>query len=197
MKVVVGAFGDFLQFDTNSSEKLLDKIPASANLAKVILPVGYFSGDFIRPLRKHPSAYVILGMWQGKYCRFETVARNEMIVLKSPLQRCAVTAYSRMLKLFGRNFRVKGDIEKERLTTMPIRKGGVSKIKLGTKPPKISDIRASEDADNFVCNYAAWVVENYIRDKKLGTKFYFIHVPSKYTKKQETAVLSFVESLIK
>ena len=80
MKVVIAGFGEFLEFKHNTSKEILKNIKARKDLIKLILPVGYFKNDFIAPIVKYsPEIYLILGMWNGDYCKIETLAKNEML----------------------------------------------------------------------------------------------------------------------
>lgn len=195
MRVAIAAFKDYLWYDVNSAEQLLKKIhaPPSTNLFKALLPVGYFKGTILKPLKKHkPDVYIILGMWNGKYVKIESMVNNKMLILKNPFIQFAVTVYGNILRLFGRSIRTKKFIPEEELKRIPINASGPTSFLLSTQPTRIGSIRLSKDAGDFVCNYALWVVEEYLRKNKLKTEFYFLHLPEYLTKQQEQMVLSFI-----
>jgi len=195
MKItLITAFGDFLQNDCNSSKEFLKEISESNNIHKVILPVGYFRNDFIKPIKKYsPNKLIFLGMDNSiKKPKFETIAKNRLVTLKNPLFRFFLMIYVCWLKLNNKNLRIKKEISKKLLIELPIERNKEQEICLHTIPPKLKEITISNDAGNFVCNYSMWVVENYIRHNKLDTDFYFIHLPLKLNNKQKQELIRFI-----
>jgi pyrrolidone-carboxylate peptidase len=196
MVVIIAGFGDFLWHGRNSSEIILKKIPDQKDITKCILPVGYFKNDFIKPLKKNSvSKYVVLGMWEGTYPKLETKGKNQHITLKNPLLRTGASAYSHILKQFGKNLRIKEPLDDKQLITKTIDKKG-PKFVLTTKIRKNPGIKISYDAGNYVCNYAIYTIARYLKKSKSETEFYFLHIPEKCTSLQEKAVLKTIQILI-
>ena len=195
-KILVTAFDDFLYDKINSSKTFLNEIAESKNIFKHIFQVGYFKNDFIKLIKKSkPQKVIFFGMdVNAKFPKIETIARNEMIVLKNSIYRFVGTSYTYWLKWNNKSYKIKNSISKDLLTVVPISKNKPKKIKLKSKIPKFKEIKVSNDAENFVCNYSMWVVQNYINENNLNVDFYFIHLPPKLNKKQKKELLDFVTS---
>lgn len=196
-KILIAAFSDFLDNDFNSAENLLKKIPSEENIIKQIILVGYFKKNFLKKIKKsQPEKIVFLGMHtERKIPMFETVSINHKITLKNGFLRFLLDGYVNLLKLFNKNLRVKKSPSKDILKLVPIeKKYHQKKLKLQTKPPKLEQIGISENAGYFVCNYSMWVVERFLREKNISSKFYFIHIPPKINKLQEEELIKFIKS---
>jgi pyrrolidone-carboxylate peptidase len=197
-KTLVTAFGDFLEYDFNSTKKFLNEIPDKNGLIKMILPVGYFKNEFVKPVKKYrPKRIIFLGMENSaKNPKFETIAKNEMKTLKNPFYRFVGTAYSYYLKWNNKNLRIKKSFSKKTLsrllTVIPIQKDKPKQITLHSNPPKLKQIKISKYAGNYVCNYSMWVTENYIKEHNLPIEFFFIHIPPKLNKAQKQELFNFI-----
>jgi pyrrolidone-carboxylate peptidase len=191
---LVTGFGSFLTEDKNSTEEIISQLPKKEYIVKKILPVGYFKKDILKHIKKYkPTKIVFLGMHPTrKNPMFEIIAKNEQITLKNKLYRFIVKMYSFYLKWNKKNLRIEKPISKEKLTIIPIQKNKKKKIILKTNPPENKTIGISENAGNYVCNYAIWIVENYVQKNNLDTKFYFIHIPKKLTTLQKEEVKKFI-----
>ena len=196
MKVVIGAFGAYLNQKKNSSEYLLRLIDTSMeDITTTILPVSYSKKAFIQPLKKYdPKIYIIIGNWAGNHVKLESKAMNKYVTLKSPLRRWLVNAYASVLWFFKKkNITVKKLPDKATLAHMPIEKKGPKYLKLKTIP-KVKHL--SVHGGYFVCNYAMYVIQRHILEKKLKTKFYFIHIPEKPTAHQEKEAIALIRSIL-
>ncbi len=193
-KTLITGFGSFLQYETNSSKEFINNIPNNKNLIKHIFPVGYFKNEFTKVIKKYkPQRIIALGLNEDiSKPKFETVVNNQKITLKKPLMRFIANTYSFWLKLNKKNLRIKKPIPESDLIVLPINKHEKSKIIFQDKIPKFKEITISKDPGYFVCNYAMWVIKEYIRKHKLNISFYFIHLPSKLTKAQTKELEEFV-----
>lgn len=195
-KILITAFDDFLSDEINSSKTFLNDISGSENISKFIFQVGYFKKDFIKSIKKSkPQKVIFFGMdVNAKFPKIETVAKNEMIILKNSLYRFIWTSYVYWLKWNNKSYKIKKSISKDLLTVVPISKNKEKTMKLRGKIPMFKEIKVSKDAGNYVCNYSMWVVQNYIIENNLNIDFYFIHLPLKLNKKQKKELLDFVLS---
>src|ERR1051325_10708215 len=78
MRLLVYGFGPYKQFKSNITQKIVRKLPRSANLKKIVFPVRFDKNQFIAAVAKHRPD-VILGLGQcgsGKYLRIERRAAN-------------------------------------------------------------------------------------------------------------------------
>ena len=193
-KILVAGFGDFLDKDFNSSKIFLNIIPNSTNIIKHIFNVGYFKNDFIKSIKNNDLDKIIFfGMNTDiSKSRFELIAKNEMITLKNPIYRFIGTVYSHWLKLFNKNLKISKQISEDKLIILPIYKNYSNEIKLKSKVSKFKNLDISKNAENYVCNYSMYVVENYLRDNNLDIEFYFIHLPPKLSRVQEEDLLEFI-----
>lgn len=194
-KTLVAGFGDFLTSDTNSSEEFIKQLPDNKKLTKILLPAGYFKKSLIKPIKKNkPQKVVFLGMHEGrKKPMFEVVANNRKITLKKPVYRFGISMYSHVLRVLKKNLRIKKEPSKKDLIILPIEKKGPQTIKLQSKPPK-KGIGLSMDAGYFVCNYAMWIVERFLRKQSKDVEFYFIHIPKKLSSAQKKMLEEFILS---
>lgn len=192
-KIVVAGFGKYLNFKHNSCIDILSEIK-KPDIIKIILPVGYFKNDFIKPLKRYtPEKYVCLGMWNGKYSKIETIAKNEMITLKNPIARFFVQSYTYILKSFNTNLTIKKPMPKKYQKILSIEKNEPNIIKLRNQPPRsIKGLKISTNPGNFICNYMIWNVEKYLQRNNLKTKFYFIHIPEILSTKERKKILNLI-----
>lgn len=156
-QILLFGFGPFLKVKSNISKKILGGF-SFPNIKKRILPVKYDKKMIIKKLfdNKNKPDYVLgLGQhYSGNLLRIERKAQN----------------------LFWEKIRVN---KKECLATGIIQKTP-EKYNLNLKLPKKEFSRISYDAGFYVCNYAMYIIMDYIKKKKLKTKFAFIHIPPKY-----------------
>src|SRR5215813_6602109 len=78
MRVLVYGFGPYKQFKSNITQKIVRKLPRSANLKKIVFPVRFDKRQFVAAIEKHRPD-VILGLGQcgsGTHLRIERRAVN-------------------------------------------------------------------------------------------------------------------------
>ena len=195
-KTLLGYFGPFFNYKFNSSKDFVLDVEESKNLTKKEFSVGYFKKEFLNKIKGDYERIILLGM-NGyiKEPQFETIARNQIIKLKNPIFRFFGDIYFYILKLIGLNPKTKIKektlikLYKKYFKEFPIEKNSED-IKLKTKVPKI--FRTSKDAGGYACNYIMWVIEKYLRENHLKTKFYFIHLPKKLEEQDKNKLEKFI-----
>lgn len=196
MKILLGAFGPYLNQRTNSSQRLLSRINTEDHqIKKIILPVSYKSSYFINPIKKyHPNYFILIGNWEGKHVKIESKAHNKFITVKNPITRFLVNLYAYFSWMFFKKNLLASKLPKKKsLTYLPIEKNGPSTVRLSvTKSIK----KASVHAGYFVCNYAMYVISRFLSENDYKTRFYFIHIPLNPTIAQQNEIFSLIRKLI-
>ncbi len=152
MRVLVYGFGPYKDFKTNITQKIIRKLPRSANVKKIVFPVRFDKAQFIAAVEKH-RPNVILGLGQcgsGKDLRIERRAVNRRRDSKEeqgrPIRRGAATSLGTTLKLDG----------------------------LGKQA------HTSGSAGDYVCNFSMYVMLDYLRRYGKKARYGFIHIPHNY-----------------
>jgi len=197
LRFVLAAFGPYLDVERNISQEIVSQVQVPHDAKKVLLPVGYNKQAFLRPLKKNPRYYIILGSWQGSYLKIERYAKNNMIILTNPFWRACIQALTQVLWLFKKNIRVKNIPDKKHFTFRKINEKTNRDQLTISLPLKKEGIFLSDHAGYFVCNYAMWTIQEQINKKKLRTKLFFVHIPEKATKKQEKLTIAFLKHLLR
>jgi pyroglutamyl-peptidase len=160
MRVLVYGFGPYRGFYDNVTEKIVRALPRRAGLKKIIFPVRFHKGQFIRAVESfHPD--MILGLGQcsrGRVLRVEARAVNHW-----------------------RN--------SKRGEPGSIVRGGAPHLATNLKLNLARQARVSNNAGDYVCNYSMYVMLDHIRRKKLAVLYGFIHVPRLYDPKLALRVL--------
>ena len=139
------------EFKENITEKILKRFPAGKGVKKVVFPVRFQKRQFIEALEKYKPE-IILGLGQS--------SRRKRL----KIERRAV------------NRKRNSQSEKPR----PIVSGGAKWLSTALKLKGNSQARISSDAGDYVCNYSMYVVLDYLKRRRLPTRFGFIHVPYDY-----------------
>ncbi|HEY1372962.1 MAG TPA: hypothetical protein VGH50_10875 [Candidatus Binatia bacterium] len=152
MRILVYGFSPYKEFKSNITQKIIRKLPRSANLKKIVFPVRFDKAQFIGAIEKHRPD-VILGLGQcgsGKYLRIERRAVNR---------------------------RRNGKEEKGRA----IRRGGprslAPTLRLTTRG---FGAITSSNAGDYVCNFSMYIILDYLRRRRRKARFGFVHIPHDY-----------------
>lgn len=151
MRLLIYGFGPYQKFDQNVTERLLRRLPRQKGVKKVVFPVRFNHGQFIKVI-KESKPEVILGLGQcngGQRLRIETRAVN----------------------------RRRKDT---RTQSMPIKTGGKPTLTTNLKLTPGKETRFSKDAGDYVCNYSMYVILHYLKRRQPEVPFGFIHVPHHY-----------------
>ena len=123
MRFLLYGFGPYHHFRQNVTESILRGLPKQRGLKKVVFPVRFHQGQFIKAV-KDTKPDVILGLGQcsrGRRLRIETKAVN----------------------------RRRKD---KRTRSMPIIPGGKRTLLTNLKLDRGGEARSSKDAGDYVCN---------------------------------------------
>lgn len=154
---ILFGFGAFLNVKSNITEKILSELHFK-NIKKIILPVEYSREKIISMLfnNKNKPDYIIgLGQhYTGKLLRIERKSEN----------------------IFWEKIEINNE---KYLSTGMIQEKPDNYI-VNLKLPKKKFSWISYDAGFYVCNYAMYLIMDYIKKNNLQTKFAFIHIPSNY-----------------
>ena len=151
MRLLIYGFGPYQKFHQNITEKVLRRFPRRSGVKKIIFPVKFHRGQFIKVVKETKSD-VILGLGQcngGRRLRIETKAVNR--------RRDDTTTKS-----------------------MPIKTGGKRTLSTNLKLDPGRETRYSKDAGDYVCNFSMYVILDYLKHRRMGVPFGFIHVPHHY-----------------
>ncbi|MGH7773150.1 MAG: hypothetical protein ACREQA_13065 [Candidatus Binatia bacterium] len=151
MRLLLYGFGPYLRFKENITEKLLNKLPGKKGLKKVVFPVRFQKGQFIKTMKRY-NPDVVLGLGQrsrGRRLKIELKAGNQKRKDKREKPRSIVP-------------------------------GGPERLRTSLELNGIDQARISYDAGNYVCNYSMYVILDYLRRNRLPTRFGFIHIPHHY-----------------
>lgn len=151
MRILIYGFGPYLGYRHNVTQKIIRQFPRQRGIKKLVFPVVFHRGQFIRALREIKPD-LILGLGQcsgGRVLRIEQRAVNR--------------------KRKNRNakpFPILRSGRRNMMTTLPLNLGKVA--------------RRSADAGEYVCNFSMYVILDYLQRHQLKTRYGFIHVPHNY-----------------
>jgi pyroglutamyl-peptidase len=74
MRVLIYGFGPYRQFRDNITATILETLPASEGLKKIVFPVRFDRNQFVRALKRHRPD-IVLGLGQSSRRRIEIEAR--------------------------------------------------------------------------------------------------------------------------
>jgi pyroglutamyl-peptidase len=155
MRLLIYGFGPYRQFQDNITEKILRGLPRQRGRKKIVFPVRFHKGQFLRAIRQDRPD-VILGLGQcahGRRLRVEAQAANR---------------------------RRDSEADKAR----PIFPGGPRRLRTGLRLPLGRQGRLSSTAGEYVCNYSMYVILDFIKRHQLPIRFGFIHIPHRYDYKK-------------
>lgn len=161
MRLFIYGFGPYRRFKNNITEKIIRALPDGRGLKKVVFPVRFDRGQFIRAVKRHRPD-VILGLGQcsrGNRLRLEQRAVNRRRVDKRERPKAIVPGGARSLSV---NLKLNGG-----------RQAAVS-----------------YHAGEYVCNYSMYVVLDYLKRDGRSARFGFIHVPHHYETAKAVRFLS-------
>ncbi len=151
MRLLLYGFGPYHHFRQNITERILRGLPTQKGLKKVVFPVRFHKGQFIKAV-KDAKPDVIVGLGQcsrGQRLRIETKAVN----------------------------RRRKD---QRTKSRPIVPGGKPTLLTNLMLDCGGEARSSGDAGDYVCNYSMYVILDYLRRRQLDVPFGFIHIAYRY-----------------
>jgi pyrrolidone-carboxylate peptidase len=153
-RVLVYGFGPYKQFDSNITAHIVKAIPNSRPLKRIVFPVRFDRGQFIRALTKH-RPQIVLGLGQSSRRRIHIEARaaNRRRASKQALPR-------------------------------PILKDGPISLPTTLPLQLARGVLRSTNAGDYVCNYSMYVLLEHIHRTGLPTRFGFIHIPYNYSRRQ-------------
>jgi pyrrolidone-carboxylate peptidase len=159
MRILLYGFGPYRQFRENITAKIIKAMPTQPGLRKVVFPVRFNRGQFIRALVKHrPDIVLGLGQSSRKQIDIESRARNRRRARKG-------------------------------VALKPIRKNGPSSLATSLKLELGSKARRSSNAGEYVCNYSMYVTLDHIRRQRLKTMVGFVHIPHDYDARKATKLV--------
>ena len=149
MRVLVYGFGPYGEFRNNITETIIKALPPRPGLRTTVFPVRFNRRQFIDALEQHIPDHVI-GMGQCTRDQIEFETR----------------AINR--KRSGK----RGPAD-------PIRKSGTEFLTTTLDVELGSEIRRSDFAGDYVCNYSMYVMLEYIVRSRRDIRFGFLHIPHK------------------
>lgn len=150
MRILLYGFGPYRQFRENITVKIIKAVPKSPGLTKLVFPVRFYRVQFVGALNKHRPD-VVLGLGQSSRRRIEIEARA------ANRQRAS-----------------------KRNPAKPIRPSGPKWLAttLAVNPGR--QVRRSNNAGDYVCNYSMYVMLDHIKRSRLSVSFGFVHIPYDY-----------------
>ncbi len=161
MRVLLYGFGPYHHFQQNITEQILRGLPKQSGLKKVVFPVRFHKGQFIKAV-KNTKPDVIVGLGQcsrGRRLRIETQAVN----------------------------RKRKD---KRSKSRPVIPGGRQTLLTNLKLDRGGEARSSKDAGDYVCNYSMYIILDYLKQRQPTVRFGFIHIPYRYDPRKAIRVLT-------
>ncbi|HEV8722224.1 MAG TPA: hypothetical protein VGW77_16515 [Candidatus Binatia bacterium] len=150
MRVLIYGFGPYRQFRDNITAKIVQQLPKSDGLKKIVFPVRFDQKQFVRALSRHrPDA--VLGLGQSSRRKMEVEARA-----------------------VNRKRAQKADRPKRISAKGPMWLSTTLEIKAGRQA------RKSTNAGDYVCNYSMYVMLDHIGREHLKILFAFVHIPHHY-----------------
>lgn len=160
MRILVYGFGVYRSFKKNVTEKIVRRLPRQRRFSTIIFPVRFHRRQFIDAVRKHDPE-VILGLGQCSRGRRLRMERRAL------------------------NRRRNDRGEKPR----PIVRGGPRQLPTNLKLNIGSQSRLSRNAGDYVCNYSMYVILDYLKRRRLPSRFGFIHIPHDYDPESARRIL--------
>ncbi len=151
MRLLIYGFGPYKQFKENITAKILRRLPARKGVKKAIFPVRFQKRQFIEALRKYRPE-VILGLGQTSRSGRLKIERRAVNRMRESRDMQARPIISRGSKWLETNLGLNG----------------------GRRA------KTSHNAGDYVCNYSMYVILDYLRRRRLPTRFGFIHIPYDY-----------------
>ncbi|MGH7830052.1 MAG: hypothetical protein ACREP8_07720 [Candidatus Binatia bacterium] len=151
MRVLIYGFRPYKHYKQNVTEQILRRLPKRKNLRKVVFPVRFWKRQFLEAVEKHKPD-VILGLGQ--------------------------CAKGRRLRIETRAINRRRNDRNKRGRPIVPRGSPCLFTNLKIKPSR--GARISRDAGEYVCNYSMYVILDYVRRRRLSTRFGFLHVPHRY-----------------
>jgi pyroglutamyl-peptidase len=150
MRVLLYGFGPYKQFRDNITAQVLNTLPETDGLKKIVFPVCFDRKQFVRALQRHrPDAVLGLGQSSRKEIEVEGRAVNRRRARKADRPKPISATGSRWLP-----------------TTLQIKPG--------------RQARLSREAGDYVCNFSMYVMLSQIARAKMNIPFGFIHIPYDY-----------------
>lgn len=150
MRVLVYGFGPYRQFRDNITAKIIQQLPKSDDLKKIVFPVRFNRKQFVQALnRNRPDAVLGLGQSSRQKIEVESYAVNRRRAQES-----------------DRAKRISVNGPKRRRTSLKIKSG--------------RQAASSRNAGDYVCNYSMYVMLDHIAREHLAIPFGFIHIPHDY-----------------
>lgn len=154
MRVLIYGFGPYGQFKDNITQHIVNTLPRSANLKKIVFPVRFNKQQFPDSVKRfRPDVVVGLGQCsRGRQLRIERRAVNKRRSHKKENARSIV-------------------------------RGGPVSLPTTLNLQKFADgkqARISKDAGDYVCNFSMYVILHYLRHHRRDARFGFVHVPHDY-----------------
>jgi pyroglutamyl-peptidase len=154
MRVLIYGFGPYGQFRDNITAKILETLPASEGLKKIVFPVRFDRTQFVRALKQHrPDIVLGLGQSSRRNIEIEAGALNRRRERKKNQRRPISAVGPKWLP-----------------TTLGINPG--------------RQARRSRNAGDYVCNYSMYVMLAHIARAKMSIPFGFIHIPHDYERRK-------------
>lgn len=151
MRFLIYGFGPYRHFQENISEKILPKLPRRRWFNKVVFPVKFDKAQFIKAVTKYKPD-IILGLGQ--------------------------CSRGKRLRIEARAVNKRRNSEKER--PRPIIRGGARRLLTNLKLRGGRQARSSDNAGNYVCNYSMYIILDFLKRRRLPTRFGFVHIPHRY-----------------
>ncbi len=129
MKLLIYGFGSFGRNNTNISQQIIETLPDSANITKVVLPVGFGSKILLDEISVSKPDFILgLGQYpRGTKIRIEKVAHNEFSASKTRLPK-------------------------------PITKNGLESVEVTLDIEPNNNSFVSHDAGRYFCNYSMYLL---------------------------------------
>lgn len=160
MRLLIYGFGPYRHFQENISEKILRKLPRRRWLKKVVFPVKFDKAQFVKVITEYKTD-IILGL--GQCSRGKRLRIEAMAVNKK------------------RN--------SKREKPRPIVQGGARRLLTNLKLNGGRQARFSDNAGDYVCNYSMYVILDFLKRRRLPSRFGFIHIPHRYELKKAVRIL--------
>lgn len=152
MRLLIYGFGPYKQFKENITAKILRRLPARSGVKKVIFPARFQKRQFVEVLKKHKPE-IILGLGQ--------------------------TSRSKRLKIERRAVNRRRENKGEQARPIISRGSKWLETNLGLNGGR--QAKTSHNAGDYVCNYSIYVILDYLKRRRLPTRFGFIHIPHDYS----------------
>jgi pyrrolidone-carboxylate peptidase len=160
MGILIYGFGPYRQFRDNVTEKILRRLPRRSWLKRCVFPVRFDKKQFVAAVKANRPE-IIVGLGQ---CSRGRTLRIETCALNR--RRNSKKEKARPIVPQGR-FRLRTDV-------------GLDCGREG---------RLSNNPGDYVCNYSMYVIMDYLRRRRISTRFGFVHVPDRYNVQKAAGIL--------